>query len=1795
MQNPLQRPLLSTIGEIEAAYAQQTQDALLAQQQAVALQLQQAQAAMAAQMAAPAAAAPAAPVVPTAPTQQPAAAPQSANPWAQWQQSKFATEFLPKNKQSLQDFAALPFEDRQKLLDDFVKERAGTDEAKAAQMREAGKALVYADAGGAEPDSGVVRGAADVATSVASGVVRIGEALTNVTGAGNAVSDSLGNFADWLNSTKSDASKAERANIARRIEQAKKEGTTTAEIAAYLNAFGDQPLEMLAEGIGSLATLAVSRGKSALKRKDVLRKGGTKEAADAAARRTEINTNMALGGATGVGIVKGAQYDTAYAEAKASGKTDTEAEAIADQAQTYFNANNLGQQAIGGGLGALAGRFGIENMLAKPVTNRVGAAVVAGGSEFATEALQGGQEAFAGNLAAINQGVMDPSRLMEGVAGSAVLEGVVGGTLGTSLGLARSPDMPAYTPQADGTIVGAPPGTPVAPAAPGVVDPAAAVAPEPMPVAVPIPTGFISPEEAVMYADTTGMDPDQIDALAAQIEIAMGVSNNPEVSKEELEAAVPGLKLRPLVVNPISGMPVPENDVKSAVQAQAMAEQAMADKPPAEPTLTQAEQTVITEEATSAASSPEASDARADRGEPPLVPGLVRLYSTGTPGKFDGDADLSPSREFVEGLALPDAELQYVDVPAEIATQFVGGEASATLSSAITGARRPLISSAPVDTTSSVRTRQQAALAAFSPMVGTDASPPPPAGKPKRQRRPEPTLEEMGLSQDPSDKVRAQQERERKVQEAEVDQADAAETVAKGRVTDFMRAAYMDDPKGTERGSARLVDPSRDIWQARFLRDDGTSVDVMIRGTERTREFLSRFVHQKENGDYVRSRVVAESKDSGHKGLYTHVTNQLDALTPGIRSVTEKLIAVGISPDRAFGWAKGWAGLKRVFSSRASALEALSPEARDRFLNQRSAGRAEVLSGGFGKRSFADYADGMQAQFDAIRNLGVAAHAIEDYMYAASAAQSNALRMRVLPVDSRGRPNPNKGDFAKFSYSVYSDGTIAEWGAPGSTVVEGKDATEKYKAAFAQQYPGLEATMASYLANLKESNEYVLALQLANGVIGPSEFAQLKAQGFYLPMQQARKGRASGIINRATGRSTRAMSPLAQWRPTMEARIEYAHYKGAVQQIVQDLLERPNPVIGVVNASDVKAKPLPDIDENGEVVNPSVLAAVDWDSSNSTSVWVGDKKVRVTFTDPTVSAALNPSSPSYAAAMQVAANANRLWASSLVSTPAFWLKSATWDLVLPFFTIQGAFGIKNSERMAVPPLESLKVTAKTYGKLIGGVAGVAFGQGALATAAKRSWQDARGQSFVSADPMRQLYNANGGGVMLGAVTALDTSQNVLRGAAGRGAHLGKKGMDIAHMPGHVLSDAVRFAAFSAYLETQNGGKFRSVAELQSFAQANPEVIKKAVLGSKRVLGNYEDVGQNIVAKSVIPFFNAATIGATQTLPIVLSSQQGRAGGAMLAAVAFITAMAGMDDDDDKDRDGHSNYLRQAASWDGIRVGDAVAQVPHELRLFIAAGNLAAIAATDAKVDKTAAYSHFWRTVRGAMLPIPGVESGAEGRAFASDLGLLGQIGMIAVSNEDQYGRAWASNAAKRNDKGNQPFYMNPRSGDTADATWLSEQLFRMGMNVEPARLDALINTLPIPGYGAGYGSMRKELELGAVDGRGQEQALIDWLTGAFMVKDNKFASRDRWQEESKGMLGQSETTAQAFAKYNDVVNDLVSGMGILHDEAGHARRSGDTRLYQAKMKHAENKALSSDVLRKRWYESTGNANRNLLD
>lgn len=270
----------------------------------------------------------------------------------------------------------------------------------------------------------------DSAIALGTGVAQGVKMISDAAGAGNAVSRLIGQGIQAAEDLESDHRKAQKQERAGKIKAAEDSGSTWEEVKAYAGSFADAPIDTTLNAVGSVVPTLAAAALT----------GGGSTAAQLAARAAP----MAIGAVQGAGAVKGGIYDAVEQRHLEAGATPEQAAQRADVAQAY-SGDNLGSIATGAGLGVLAGSTGAEaavrrlagagavKQAADATTTGIAKGAALGvAKEAPVEAVQGGQERLAANLAEQGEGFDTPT--MRGVAGQAALEGLAAAPLGGGLG-----------------------------------------------------------------------------------------------------------------------------------------------------------------------------------------------------------------------------------------------------------------------------------------------------------------------------------------------------------------------------------------------------------------------------------------------------------------------------------------------------------------------------------------------------------------------------------------------------------------------------------------------------------------------------------------------------------------------------------------------------------------------------------------------------------------------------------------------------------------------------------------------------------------------------------------------------------------------------------------------------------------------------------------------------------------------------------------------------------------------------------------------------------------------------------------------------------------------------------------------------------------------------------------------------------------------------------------------------------------------------------------------------------------
>jgi len=301
-----------------------------------------------------------------------------------------------------------------------------------------------------KPESeSVFRQVADVPLSIAKGATQGVRMIADAFGAGSETSKTIKGAEDYLAGLMSAQSKNDSKEVARIMKEAEDKGVLE-NVKAGLKAFTVAPVDLLTSALGTAAPAVAATVLATLS-----------APASVPAAVITGGTALGLGAVMGAGTVKGTIYEETKKALKEAGVDEKKAEETALKAQEY-GGKNLDMILAGAGLGAIAGRTGVEKQLVGALTKKITTNVAAkeaaetavaktgagaatkkvlaeSGKEAAPEFAQAAQEKLAENIALQRTGEAEGIRAlaetptMRGVVGAATLEALAGAALGGAI------------------------------------------------------------------------------------------------------------------------------------------------------------------------------------------------------------------------------------------------------------------------------------------------------------------------------------------------------------------------------------------------------------------------------------------------------------------------------------------------------------------------------------------------------------------------------------------------------------------------------------------------------------------------------------------------------------------------------------------------------------------------------------------------------------------------------------------------------------------------------------------------------------------------------------------------------------------------------------------------------------------------------------------------------------------------------------------------------------------------------------------------------------------------------------------------------------------------------------------------------------------------------------------------------------------------------------------------------------------------------------------------------------------
>lgn len=623
----------------------------------------------------------------------------------------------------------------------------------------------------------------------------------------------------------------------------------------------------------------------------------------------------------------------------------------------------------------------------------------------------------------------------------------------------------------------------------------------------------------------------------------------------------------------------------------------------------------------------------------------------------------------------------------------------------------------------------------------------------------------------------------------------------------------------------------------------------------------------------------------------------------------------------------------------------------DQFLTEQSRQRARY------SREAGDIASTVAATDRALQRIGSNTQRFGDYLYALHVNERNRLR------GQSGR------DASAFSFEYNGQ----RYTNTSGTAEEATRLVSQFSATLSPQEREVFSRMGKQWRQIMDD---MLDAERDIGLYDQDTYMRLggrnengerstNAYRYYVPLlTESRTGRAipgAGVV----GRDTTAANPYESLYRQMVQRSNRLAHMTTRKNLMELLRKHPLPDLATVDTVRVTW------DADG---NPSVVS--DTDNIRNRSIYVPDqggwKRILVkdgSSQGRSLLAAFNsnPYDEQANRFMSVSSNITRILAASntTYSVP-FALKAMVWDATTTLFNFQGAFDRNLST------IQAYKLSLQSFRNAV-----TALGREGLGLAEGRASQT---------DPLITLFNQLGGGVNVGASadgaqmaaqlrrysgTSIDqVRRNPLTAArAVAGRTLNTLG-EVLHSP----SQALRFGAFKSYLEYAAKRTFGpgDMEALQRW-MATPEgeaAVRRAVIGSKELSGNFELRGSGQLMPTFFAFWNAAMQG-TRLFASMATTTQGLSGMAGLMLLGAFSALSAIDDPDDDDPDGGSRYARSRDRLQNVLIDPrSGAQVPvaYELRVPYVFGSSMALALTGER-SPSQAFFDVVSAARDMFLPL----------------------------------------------------------------------------------------------------------------------------------------------------------------------------------------------------------------------------------
>lgn len=660
-------------------------------------------------------------------------------------------------------------------------------------------------------------------------------------------------------------------------------------------------------------------------------------------------------------------------------------------------------------------------------------------------------------------------------------------------------------------------------------------------------------------------------------------------------------------------------------------------------------------------------------------------------------------------------------------------------------------------------------------------------------------------------------------------------------------------------------------------------------------------------------------------------------------------------------------------------------------------------------------------------------------------------------------------------------------------------------------------------------NDTLTDLEYASGVISTETYEQRKGV-FYAPLKNE-WDKETAFNKMARGRTTTAKDPFTNYYAHADMRVAYALRQRENQYLLEAGQEYGLGSLFTVNQTQFVGK------------NDSI--GMQWRAPNmsdgtSWTVFKNGIPYTLTIKDPTIQKAYRSTRnwEDRAAIWKVLGNITRFMSTVRTTlSPGFLPVAYARDLATAVVNMQAAYRSMNGKQV-LTDAEAARLAPLVVKRVVSSLPAILKGK----WTGNRQWQ-------------YDIFKRYGGGVVMNARMDFEEYNSWLADntfkqgltAKDMAVNTAKKGVQKISEISHALEDSVRFASFMEFVEHKAGHKFADEKSLISFLEANPEIKKQAINGSKNITGNFEIKGGATTLRSLYMFFNAGMVGA-RTFVHMFDPSHGTHGvkaAAMIFALS-LASLAAVDGELGDDEDGKKMGARVKLTESSLCMGmSACIQMPHELRWVTSLARALHYGA-QGDIEMSDAVRSVANNIFQVFVPLQFGEDMTRGDdlvvgAFPTVL----QPFMQNILNRDSFGNRIVNEYAYRADGSrikDAPDWMKSKISDPYIAKELALQLSRIELDVSSSEITHMFQQSL-----GGVGSAMLKLIRGYESGEGAAETFGKVFLNGFIPRyDNQALKKevaekvaDLKSELSRGTDGynmvKSKADLQADPRWNKLV------------------------------------------------------------